>query len=102
MSRPIKCVICGGPHTQREHFEQQRHESGVTNNQKEAVSTDQGVTNSVTNKDDKQAKQRARTAKWRAKHKEKYTSDMKEVMQKKRAAKAEYIKTHLEMMEDTT
>ena len=83
----IKCVICGGPHTQREHFEQQRHESGVTNSQKEAISTDQGVTNSVTNKDDKKAKQRERTAKWRSKNREKYTATMKELMRKKRGAK---------------
>ena len=58
----------------------------VINRPREAISANEGVINNVINKEDeKKTKQRERAAKWRAKHREKYTSDMREVMRKKRA-----------------
>ena len=67
--------------------------NSVTNRQKEAVSTEKPVPN-IPNRSEYQ-----RVKAWKIANREKYNSKMKEVMRKKRAAKAEYIKTHLEMME---
>ena len=57
------------------------------------------VTTVTTPEDIRKAKQREKSAKWREANRERYNGYMREQRAKKRAAKAEYIKTHLEMME---
>ena len=86
-----KCPVlwCDKPHKNLfEHYNDEPKRGGWRVNSAviNEVTTPKTVINSVINKDDiKKAQQRGRAAKWRAKHREKYTSDMKEVMRKKRA-----------------
>ena len=105
----LRCPICLGKHNTFEHFGHQAPRNvinkvttpnlvtdnvrSVPNRPKKAVSTESPVTKSITKSD------KDRVYAWRKKNRAKYNEKQKELM-KKRAAKAEYIKTHLEMIGD--